>query len=71
MIHGKEEFPVLDISDDEVDICITKQFATIEIDVSNEELIAHDIEITGDCRKTERICLITNLINRIAAQVEQ
>ncbi|MEA3333167.1 MAG: hypothetical protein U9Q58_06195, partial [Pseudomonadota bacterium] len=67
LIHGKEEFPVLDISDDDVDICITKEFTTVEIDVSNDELTAHDIEMTGDCCRAEMTCLITDIINRIAA----
>lgn len=69
VIHGTEDVPVVDIADDDVDICITKEFPTIEIDVSNEDLIAHDIEITGDCSRADMISLIADLINRIAAQV--
>ena len=41
LIHGKEDFPIFDISDDEISICITNQYDTVEIDISNEDLLAH------------------------------
>lgn len=66
VIHGKENFPVLDISDDEISVCISKQYDTVEIDISNEDLMAHDIEIIGDFTEEDLIVLIGNLIDRLA-----
>jgi len=66
LIHGTEDFPILDITDDEISICITKQYDTLEIDISNEDLLAHDIEIIGEYCEENLMFLIDSLIDRIA-----
>ncbi len=69
LIHGKEDFPVLEICDDDIDVCITKEYPTVEIDISRKEILTHDIEITGDCRREDMMLLIENLIDQLANQV--
>ncbi|MFK5926561.1 MAG: hypothetical protein QM483_08030 [Desulfuromusa sp.] len=71
LIHGKEDIPVLEICDDDIDVCITKQYDTVDIEISNKELLACDIEIEGNCREEDLIVLIENLIVRIANQIPQ
>ena len=66
LIHEKEDFPVLEICDDEIDACITKEYDTLEIDISNEDLLAHDIEMVGDYSEEDLIVLIENFIGRLA-----
>jgi len=67
LIHGKEDFPVLEICDDDIDVCITKEFDTVEIEISIEDLMAHDIEISGDFTDEDLIILIGNLIDQLEA----
>jgi hypothetical protein len=64
LIHGKDDFPVLDISDNEIDVCITKEYDTLEIDINDEDFLAHDIEMVGNYREEDLIVLTGNLINR-------
>ena len=68
LIHGKEDFPILWIGNDDLDVEVTKEYDTVEIDISNEDLLTHDIEIVGDCCDEDLTVLIKNLIDRVANQ---
>ena len=66
LIHRKEAFPILWICDDDLDVEVTKEYDTVEIDISNEDLLTHNIEIASDCRDEDWMVLIGNLIGRVA-----
>jgi flagellar FliL protein len=42
---------------------------TMKLELSNEELLACDIEIEGDCSEEDLIVLIEKLIGRVATQI--
>ena len=71
LIHGKEDVPMLVICDDNIDVCITEQYDTVDIKISNEELLACNIKVKGDCREEYLIVLIEKLIDRIVGQILQ
>ena len=65
LIHGQESVPILDISDDDLSVCVNREYATVNIDISYEDLIAYDVEITGASSDRELIEIIENIIFQI------
>jgi hypothetical protein len=71
LISGKDDFPLLSICDDDLDIHVTKEYDTIDIKISDSDLLAYDIEITGHCREEHLINLLDNLIDRVANKLKE
>ena len=65
LLHGKEDFPILWICDADLDVEVTSEHDTVKIDISNEDLLAHNIEMVGDCRDEDWRVLIENLIGQV------
>ena len=68
LIHVMDDFPVVDVCDDDIDFCVSTKVYSVEITVSDTDLLNCDIEITGKCREKLLIELINNLIERVANQ---
>ena len=66
LIHEKEEFPILDISDHETNIWIAKEYDILTMDITTVDLFAHDIEMVGDYCEEDLISHIENLIDQLA-----
>lgn len=66
IIHGHEDIPLVEICDEDLDICISKEFETVDIEVSHAELLSYDIEITGEYQHQDLVKLASQLIGRIA-----
>jgi len=69
LVHRKEDFPLLCISDGDLDINIMKEHDTVDIEISDAELLIYDIEITGRCSEEHLIDLLDRLIDRVAANL--
>ena len=65
IIHGQESVPILDISDDDLSVCVNREYATVNIDISYEDLVAYDVEITGDSSDRELMDLIENMLSQV------
>lgn len=66
LIHKKEQFPILEISDDETDIWVAKEYDILTMDITTADLLSHDIEMVGDFHEEELIVLLENLIDQLA-----
>ena len=70
LINCKDNFPLLCICDDDLDISVSKEDDTISINISDDDLLAYDIEMTGHCREEHLIDLLDKLIDRVANRLE-
>jgi len=66
----KDVFPLLSICDEDLDVWVPKEFAAVEIAVTEAELLNFDIEMTGHCREEYLIDLLDKLIDRVANQLK-